>query len=143
MTELDFRALCADLVNELHAYKIANPQHDDSLVTRARDALAQPVQVEPTKEVLLASYDEFDLAEAGDDEVLVRGLRGLLDRFSLDRTPIQVNERLQLVADNPPLAPIWYTPQMVIAWQTGWGAAMHFALQAVKPDAEALPPTEG
>ena len=36
-----FRLLCKELVDELHAYKIANPQHDDSLVTRARPELSQ------------------------------------------------------------------------------------------------------
>ena len=38
----DWKALCAELVNELHDYKVANEQHDDALVNRARAALAQP-----------------------------------------------------------------------------------------------------
>jgi hypothetical protein len=40
-TSISFRALCAELVNELHDYKVANEQHDDALVYRARAALAQ------------------------------------------------------------------------------------------------------
>jgi len=43
-TQPDFRQLCTDLVNELHAYKIANEQHDDALITRARAALAAEQQ---------------------------------------------------------------------------------------------------
>jgi DNA-directed RNA polymerase subunit K/omega len=40
----DFRALCAELTNELHGYASANPHHDsDELVARARAALAKPV----------------------------------------------------------------------------------------------------
>jgi hypothetical protein len=38
----DWRALCAELVNELHTYKVANEQHEDALVNCARTALAQP-----------------------------------------------------------------------------------------------------
>jgi len=41
-TSISFRALCAELVNELHDYKVANEQHDDALVNRVRAALAQP-----------------------------------------------------------------------------------------------------
>jgi hypothetical protein len=41
-TPTDWRALCAELVNELHDYKVANEQHDDALVNRARAALARP-----------------------------------------------------------------------------------------------------
>ncbi len=33
---------CVELVNELHSYKVANPQHDKDLVTRARAELAKP-----------------------------------------------------------------------------------------------------
>jgi hypothetical protein len=37
----DFRALCAELADELHGYASANPHHDsDDLVARARAALA-------------------------------------------------------------------------------------------------------
>lgn len=38
----DFRALCVELVNELHGYKVAHPNHDTDLIDRARAALAEP-----------------------------------------------------------------------------------------------------
>jgi hypothetical protein len=41
---IDFRALCAELVDELHAYKVASAQHEDSLITRTRAALAEQRQ---------------------------------------------------------------------------------------------------
>jgi len=41
-TTPDFRSLCAELVNELHGYKVAHPMHSESLVNRARAALATP-----------------------------------------------------------------------------------------------------
>jgi hypothetical protein len=44
----DFRALCAELINELHCYKNAHPQHDTDLIDRARAALAQPEPEGPT-----------------------------------------------------------------------------------------------
>ena len=37
----DFRALCAELTNELSGYKMANPMHDWFLLNRARAALAE------------------------------------------------------------------------------------------------------
>jgi hypothetical protein len=50
----DFRALCAELADELHGYASANPHHDsDDLVARARAALAEPVPVGPTDEDLV------------------------------------------------------------------------------------------
>jgi hypothetical protein len=48
-TSISFRALCAELVNELYDYKVANEQYDDALVNRARAALAQPYS-DPTEE---------------------------------------------------------------------------------------------
>ena len=54
----DFRALCAELTNELSGYKMANPMHDWFLLNRARAALAeQPVG--PTDEELRELYDEM------------------------------------------------------------------------------------
>ena len=38
----DYRAMCAELVNELHAYKVAHPNHDTDVIDRARAALAEP-----------------------------------------------------------------------------------------------------
>ena len=42
----DFRALCAELTDELSGYKMANPMHDYFLLNRARAALA--AEVEPS-----------------------------------------------------------------------------------------------
>jgi hypothetical protein len=39
---LDFCSLCAELVDELHAYKVANPNHTTDLIDRARAVLATP-----------------------------------------------------------------------------------------------------
>jgi hypothetical protein len=53
MTDLpptDFRALCAELADELHGYKVANPTHCRALLDRARAALAQPEPQGPTDE---------------------------------------------------------------------------------------------
>jgi hypothetical protein len=51
---IDFRALCAELTDELHGYASANPYHDsDELVARARAALAKPEQVGPSDDELL------------------------------------------------------------------------------------------
>ena len=38
----DWRALCAELANELQGYKAANPMHCRDLLERARAALGQP-----------------------------------------------------------------------------------------------------
>jgi hypothetical protein len=38
----DFRALCAELADELQGYKVAHPMHCRALLNRARAALAQP-----------------------------------------------------------------------------------------------------
>ena len=43
----DFRALCKELVDELHACKVAHPNHDTDVITRARAVLAEQ-PVEPT-----------------------------------------------------------------------------------------------
>ena len=42
MTDPDYRALCAELTNELQGYKVAHPMHCRALLNRARAALAQP-----------------------------------------------------------------------------------------------------
>lgn len=48
---INWRALCEELVNELHGYASANPHHDsDVLVARTRAALAKPVAPLPDRE---------------------------------------------------------------------------------------------
>ena len=49
----DFRALCAELADELQGYKVAHPMHCRALLNRARAALeAQPEPQGPTDEEL-------------------------------------------------------------------------------------------
>jgi len=48
MTQPDFCKLCAELVNELHGYKVSNPNHATELIDRARAALATPPPAPPT-----------------------------------------------------------------------------------------------
>ena len=56
----DFRALCAELVDELHCYKYVHPQHDTDLIDRARAALeAQPEPQGPTDEELWDLYQNL------------------------------------------------------------------------------------
>jgi hypothetical protein len=55
----DFRALCAELVDELQGYKVARPMHCRALLNRARSALAQPEPQGPTDEELWELYDEM------------------------------------------------------------------------------------
>ncbi len=38
----DYKQLCVELVNELHGYKVAHPDHDTDLIDRARADLAEP-----------------------------------------------------------------------------------------------------
>jgi predicted nicotinamide N-methyase len=47
MPDPDYKALCAELTNELQGYKVAHPMHCRALLNRARAALAQPEPVAP------------------------------------------------------------------------------------------------
>jgi hypothetical protein len=60
----DFRALCWELVNELHGYKVAHPMHCRALLNRARSALATPPP-EPTPLKLKRSGGYQPLAHSG------------------------------------------------------------------------------
>jgi hypothetical protein len=59
MTESNFRALCAELVDELQGYKVAHPMHCRALLNRARAALAQPEPQGPTDEELWDLYQDL------------------------------------------------------------------------------------
>jgi hypothetical protein len=37
----DLIQLCTDLVDELHGYKVAHPDHDEILINKAREAIAK------------------------------------------------------------------------------------------------------
>ena len=58
-TTPDFRALCAELADELQGYKVAHPMHCRALLNRARAALAQPEPQGPTDEELLALKEKL------------------------------------------------------------------------------------
>jgi hypothetical protein len=62
MTNPDFRALCAELLQECRALRKAQPANTD-LWDRARAALAQPEPVAPTDEEI----EEWAELEALDD----------------------------------------------------------------------------
>jgi hypothetical protein len=79
MTETNFRALCAELLQPLDEYDSANPYHEHrALITRARAALAQPEPVAPTDE---------EICELADDLGIIRGHGGDLHVSLLDLTP--------------------------------------------------------
>ena len=48
-TTPDFRALCAELVNELHGYKALHPEHGTDLIDLARRELATPPPEPPSE----------------------------------------------------------------------------------------------
>jgi hypothetical protein len=92
MTNPDYRALCAELVNELSAYKVAHPQHDDDLLTRARALLAAPEAVG----VANAQIDELAEEYLDGDRASVRDFaRAVLSRYGTAHpSPVPVGERL-------------------------------------------------
>ena len=49
MDQPDFRALCAELVNELHGYKALHPEHGTDLIDRACRELASPPPEPPSE----------------------------------------------------------------------------------------------
>ena len=59
MTNPTFRALCAELADELQGYKVAHPMHCRALLNRARAALAQPEPVAPTDREIFAEATKF------------------------------------------------------------------------------------
>jgi hypothetical protein len=82
MTDLsptNWRALCAELHAVFNTYAVCQEHHQ--LLVHTAAALAQPEPQGPTDEELLFAYDEFDLADSGDTDVLVRGLRAVLARW--------------------------------------------------------------
>ena len=68
MPDPDYKALCAELTNELQGYKVAHPMHCQALLNRARAALVQPEPVAPTDEELItmwATTSYIDQPEGG------------------------------------------------------------------------------
>ena len=59
----DYRAMCAELTNELQGYKVAHPMHCRALLIRARaalDAQPEPAPTEATTEELLQLAREWN-----------------------------------------------------------------------------------
>jgi hypothetical protein len=77
----DFRALCQELMDAIDSGISTERIKQSPLAIRVDAALAQPEPLGPTDEELLFAYDEFDLADSGDTDVLVRGLRAVLARW--------------------------------------------------------------
>jgi hypothetical protein len=79
-----FRALCAELADELQGYKVAHPMHCRALLKRARAALTQPEPAALTDEELLASvrhfYGDQAAADMGAEDDL-RTARAVLARW--------------------------------------------------------------
>jgi hypothetical protein len=124
----DFRALCAELVNELRAYKIIHPSHETDLLDRACAALAAPEQG-PTDE------DLYDLANDCD-----------LDRFEGERSypgGVVVKEGCweawdhQLVAFARAVIARWGRPAVepvpVIEWHEDIGDALWWRFPIEEP----------
>lgn len=84
-TMTNYRQLCSELVDAyawcVDNYMSAN-SHDDFLVQRAREALAELTPEGPTDEELLQVFDTVCLSEGGTvDEIHLRGLHAVLARW--------------------------------------------------------------
>lgn len=112
MSTQNFRALCAELVGELHDYASANPYHDsDELVARARAALAaEPVPpdaggvAEPPSELLdhwLAhAPNPMDRLGYVAAQAARWGAADLLDRLDEPGVVEPTDEELEKLADD-------------------------------------------
>jgi len=77
----DFRALCAELADELQGYKVSHPMHCRALLNRARAALAQPEPQGPTNERLTWLWNHLQVSR--------RQLMALRGENCLDDTDYQ------------------------------------------------------
>jgi hypothetical protein len=59
----DYKQLCVELVNELHGYKVAHPNHDTDLINRARAALTEPEPEGPTDEEIASILKAYAVVE--------------------------------------------------------------------------------
>jgi hypothetical protein len=92
----DWKALCAELTNELHKHTSLYDGHESELVARARTALAHPEPVGPTDEELhqlwLDLYAFHDGPTSGDVAEIARAVLARFGRPTIP--PIPVSERL-------------------------------------------------
>ena len=95
MTNPDYRALCAELVDKLHEHTSMWEGHEIDLVTRARTLLALPVAEGPTDEEIMELMPQQmrdDLAAAaralaGFDRANIKAagaMRIILNRHAVD-----------------------------------------------------------
>ena len=89
----DWKARCAELIDELHCYKNAHPQHDTDLIDRTRAELAQSEPEGPpavtTSALLHPAYEPDDGSADGAQMVGMAWWR-----------PVMGCDSLQLVVDN-------------------------------------------
>ena len=89
----DFRALCSELVKELHVYKIIHPSHETDLLDRALAALSAPEQG-PTDEDLIELFNWSDWNYIS-PETFIDIARTVLEGWGRPAVePVPVNERL-------------------------------------------------
>ena len=69
MTQPNFRALCAELVNELHGYKALHPEHGTDLIDLACQGLATPPPEPPSEEDLLRLW-QFNFGKTPKDRFM-------------------------------------------------------------------------
>jgi hypothetical protein len=90
----DFRALCAELADELQGYKVSHPMHCRALLNRARAALAQPEPQGLTDEELWELYDEMG-GVPEDSAWCLNYARAVLARWGRPAIePVPVSDRL-------------------------------------------------
>jgi len=100
MTNPDFRALCAELLQPLAEYDDANPYHDHrALIARTRAALAQPEPVAPTVMEIIELHswldDEWQANNDGEDLPALDFARAVLAKWGTPAIqPVPVSERL-------------------------------------------------
>ena len=112
----DFRALCSELAAELRLYKIAHPMHEESLLDRARAALAEG-ETGPSDEERLELAEQYrsdgliDLYSARDFA------RAVLARYgSTPPRPIPVAERLPGPEDCNDEGRCWWCDSIQWRW---------------------------
>ena len=81
MTQPNFRALCAELVNELHGYKALHPEHGTDLIDRACRELATSPPEPPTDEEIMG------LMSQQMHEDLATAVRAMAEQEGIDNTP--------------------------------------------------------
>ena len=99
MTNPDYRALCAELVEALHEHTCLYEGHESELVARARALLAQPVAKRPTVMEIIELHtwleDEWRANNDGEDLPMVDYARGVLAKWGHPTPqPVAVSERL-------------------------------------------------